>query len=81
MPSSDLPPLPPLVAYRHRPAWLRAWWLTDLGVWLADIYWADSRPEPDTLDNRMFIVERRVPAEEVARVDGQDYSRVPRRHT
>ncbi|SDH56489.1 hypothetical protein SAMN05421505_11835 [Sinosporangium album] len=28
----------------------------------------------------MFIVEQRVPAEEVGPLDGQDYGRVPRRH-
>ncbi|GII94302.1 hypothetical protein [Sinosporangium siamense] len=80
MSGSELPPLPPMVVYRHRPAWLRGWWRTDLGVWLADIYWAESRTT-GVPTSRYHIVERRVPAEEIGPIDGQDYTRVPRRHT
>jgi len=68
---SGLPPRPPLVVFRDRVAWVRARRYTDLGSWLALIYW-DSMVGP----NR-YVTEQWVPLADIAQIPGEDYSKVP----
>lgn len=71
MDESGLPPRPPLVLFRNREAWLRARRRTDLGTWLALIFWTAM------IGTERQVMERWVPYADIASIDGEDYSAVP----
>lgn len=59
------------MVFRDRVAWVRARRYTDLGSWLALIYW-DTMVGP----NR-HVNEQWVPLGDITRIDGEDYDSVP----
>ncbi|MEV4383929.1 hypothetical protein [Streptosporangium sp. NPDC049644] len=71
MDESGLPPRPPLVVFRGRVAWVRARRQTDLGAWLALVYW-DTMIGPERLVNEQW-----VPLADIARIPGENYDSVP----
>ncbi|MFN2636879.1 MAG: hypothetical protein ABR585_07635 [Gemmatimonadaceae bacterium] len=66
MDETTLPPRPPMVLFRDRVAWVRARRQTDLGAWLALIFWA-TMVGPDHQ-----AMERWVPLADIARLDTED---------
>ncbi|ACY96555.1 MULTISPECIES: hypothetical protein [Thermomonospora] len=70
-----MPHVPPIVHSRtaNGPAYLLAWIRSPEGAWEADIAWLEV--EGESRQGRTA----HVPAEDITKIDGQDYSRVPRR--
>ncbi|MDP9866403.1 MULTISPECIES: hypothetical protein [Streptosporangium] len=74
MSAAPVPPRSPLVVYGSRAAWLRAWRRGE-ARWLALIYW-------DEADGyRRHVAERWVAADDITKIDGEDYSHIPVLHT
>ncbi|MEV4246977.1 hypothetical protein AB0J63_26635 [Streptosporangium canum] len=70
MSAATVPPRPPLVMLDSRMAWLRAWRKGE-AQWMALVFYAEDD------GHRRYVVERWVTKDQVAKVDGENYSAVP----
>ncbi|MER7213195.1 hypothetical protein ABT340_39545 [Streptosporangium sp. NPDC000239] len=68
---STVPPRPPLVWYGSRLAWLQVWRRGEVH-WMALVFYAEND------GNRPYVVERWATADEITKIDGENYTRVPR---